>query len=125
MIDEPKKSEEEIRALKNLATVVYLLQTATIPLVVTYFIAPLLVYWQRKRAKGTWLESHFRWQINTFWFGLAGFSIGVLTLSAIVQVGSIILAATLLWSVYRIGQGWTRLSRGQAMFAVTGPDKAS
>ena len=38
MINEPQKSEEEIRALKKLATVVYLLQTATIPLVVTYFI---------------------------------------------------------------------------------------
>ena len=125
MINEPQKSEEEIRALKKLATVVYLLQTATIPLVVTYFIAPLLVYWKRKRAKGTCLESHFRWQINTFWFGLAGFAIGVLALSVIVQVGSIILAATLLWSVYRIGQGWTRLSRGQEMFAVTGADKAA
>ena len=125
MINEPQKSEEEIRALKKLATVVYLLQTATIPLVVTYFIAPLIVYWKRKQAKGTWLESHFRWQINTFWFGLAGFAIGVLALGVIVQVGSILLAATLLWSVYRIGQGWTRLSRGQEMFAVTGTDKAA
>ena len=125
MINEPQKSEEEIRAIKKLATVVYLLQTITIPLVVTYFIAPLLVYWKRKRAKGTWLESHFRWQINTFWFGLAGFAIGVLALSASVQFGGIILAITLLWNIYRIGQGWTRLSRGQEMFAVTGTDKAA
>jgi len=125
MINEMQKTKEEIKALKNLVTVAYLLQTATIPLVVTYFVAPLLIYWQRKRAKGTWLESHFRWQINTFWFGLAGFAIGVLALSVFVQVGSIILAATLLWSVYRIGQGWTRLSRGQEMFAVTGTDKAA
>jgi len=124
-MNELQKSEEEIKALKNLATVVYLLQTATIPLVVTYFIAPLLVLWKRKHAKGTWLESHFRWQINTFWFGLTGFASAVLTLSASEQVGSIILATTLLWNVYRIGQGWTRLSRGQAMFASIDTGKAA
>ena len=33
-------------------------------------IAVILNYVKRSEARGTWLESHFRWQIRTFWFGL-------------------------------------------------------
>ncbi len=123
-INEPQKSVEEIKALTNLATIIYVLQAATIPLAITYLIAPLLIFWKRKQAKGTWLETHLRWQLNTFWFSLVGFIIGILTATASMQVATIILATTLMWFVYRIGQGWTRLARGQAMFVVAGPDKA-
>lgn len=120
---EPQKPVDETKALKNIATAIYALQAITIPLVVTYFIAPLFIYWKRKQARGTWIESHLRWQINTFWFSLVGFVIALLTIAT--PVGTFILAPTLLWFVYRIGQGWTRLSRGQAMLAATGSDKAS
>src|SRR6185436_18565010 len=34
-------------------------------------IAVIMNYIKRSEASGTWLESHFRWQIRTFWFGLA------------------------------------------------------
>ena len=33
-------------------------------------IAVVLNYVKRNEARGTWLDSHFRWQIRTFWFGL-------------------------------------------------------
>ena len=119
--NEPQYSAAEIKKLKQIAGLVYLLQAITIPLVVTYFIAPLLVYWQRNRARGTWLESHLRWQINTFWFGLTGFMAGVLALTvgndSVRQIGATILAITLTWLAYRIGQGSTRLGRGQEMVA--------
>src|SRR5678810_1509828 len=32
-------------------------------------IAVILNYVKRSDVRGTWLESHFRWQIRTFWFG--------------------------------------------------------
>src|SRR3954464_13708748 len=32
-------------------------------------IAVILNYVKRSQARGTWLESHFRWQIRTFWYG--------------------------------------------------------
>ena len=111
----PQTSANETQQLKKFATLIYVLQAATIPLVVTYFIAPLIIYWKRKQAKGTWIESHLRWQINTFWFSLVGIAVGIAALAT--PVGAFILAPTLLWFVYRIGQGWTRLSRGQAMIA--------
>src|SRR4026209_3053891 len=33
-------------------------------------VAVILNYVKRSEARGTWLESHFRWQIRTFWFGV-------------------------------------------------------
>jgi uncharacterized membrane protein len=101
------------QALRNYAIAIYALQAATYVTGITYLLAPLLAYWKRKQAHGTWLESHLRWQINTFWFSLAGIAIGGAALAT--PVGIMILAATSIWFVYRIGLGWTRLSRGQAI----------
>ena len=32
--------------------------------------AVILNYWNQNAVRGTWLESHFRWQIRTFWFAV-------------------------------------------------------
>ncbi len=114
-MSETNKSAEEILALKKLATFIYILQAATFGFGITYFLAPLVIYWKRKQAEGTWLESHLRWQLNTFWFSLVGLVAGVLTYP--LQAGFVILLTTSLWFVYRIGQGWSRLSRGQAILS--------
>ena len=113
-MQETQHSAKQPDALKNLATLVYALQAA-FPFVIPYFIAPLVAYWKLNEARGTWLESHLRWQINTFWFSLAGIFIGILTFSS--PLGLVILSATSIWFVFRIGQGWTRLSRSQKMDA--------
>ena len=34
-------------------------------------IAVVINYVKRSEARGSWLESHFEWQIRTFWFALA------------------------------------------------------
>ena len=101
------------QALRNYALAIYALQAASYFTGITYLLAPLLIYWKRKEAEGTWLESHFRWQFYSFWYSLPGLAIGILTLPF--EVGLPILAITAVWFVYRIGQGWTRLSRGQAI----------
>ena len=61
----------------------------------------ILHYVKRRDVRGTWLESHFRWQIRTFWYGLLWFS-------------------TLLpWAtdrfLYRIGRGWLAVNNHQPM----------
>jgi uncharacterized membrane protein len=62
-------------------------------------------------AAGTWLESHYRWQIRTFWWGLLwGVIGGILVL---VFVGFIVLAADAIWIIYRIVKGWLRLSENR------------
>jgi uncharacterized membrane protein len=81
-------------------------------------IAVILNYVKRGEARGTWLESHFRWQIRTFWFALLW--------AVIVWIVSVVLAAVLIgiatwilgvialgiWAIYRIAKGWLRLNDG-------------
>src|SRR3989344_7847088 len=71
--------QPDLQSLKNIATAVYALQAASFLLLITYFIAVMLNYIKRDDARGTWLESHFRWQIRTFWFGLLWLALGGVT----------------------------------------------
>ena len=78
-------------------------------------IAVVVNYVKRADARGTWLESHFTWQIRTFWFAMLwAFVIGgVGALLAIVLVGFAIWAVGFfvlgLWAIYRIARGWMAL----------------
>ena len=78
-------------------------------------IAVILNYIKRSEARGTWLESHFSWQIRTFWYALL-WAVIVAVVSfplAIVLVGFatwiIGLFALGIWSIYRVALGWLRL----------------
>ncbi len=74
-------------------------------------------YVKRPDARNTWLESHFRWQIRTFWFGLLwsllGLPIGFLTLGMGTRF---VYPALLVWLAYRTAKGWLRLTDGQEMY---------
>jgi len=107
--------QPDIQSLKNIATAVYALQAVSFLLVITYFIAVILNYIKRDDARGTWLESHFRWQIRTFWFGLLWFALGGLTF--FIVIGWAILFAASLWLIYRILKGWLNLNDGKPMNA--------
>ena len=76
-------------------------------------IAVVLNYVKRDEARGTWLASHFRWQIRTFWFGLlwVALCVGlvVLTLGLAIFVVWLPLGLVSVWLVYRIARGWLRL----------------
>ena len=84
-------------------------------------IAVIINYVKQGEARGTWLESHFRWQIRTFWFALAWVELIVLVGGALtlVLVGFAILWVGLfalgLWAIYRIARGWLRLRDRQPM----------
>ena len=83
-------------------------------------IAVILNYVKRRDTRGTWLESHFRWQIRTFWFGLLW--VGLCSLFVLVTFGIGIVIAWLplaivsLWFVYRIVRGWVALRDGREMY---------
>ena len=75
-------------------------------------IAVILNYVKRSDVAGTWLESHFRWQIRTFWFTLLWVLVAVavgLTIVGLVLTAAILIAVTV-WLVYRIARGWIALS---------------
>src|SRR2546425_6497162 len=83
-------------------------------------IAVILNYVKRSEARGTWLESHFRWQIRTFWFGLLWVSLCLFLVVATLGIGLIIawlpLGVVGLWFIYRVGSGWLRLIDRRPMY---------
>jgi uncharacterized membrane protein len=82
-------------------------------------VAVIFNYVKRGDARGTWIASHYRWQIRTFWFTLLWALIGwglVLTIIGAV-VGVPVLIALTLWLMYRIGRGWLRLRDRRPMYA--------
>lgn len=126
-------TNDKERSLITYNHVTYLLN------IVSYFTAGLLWvvpivmnYVRRHEADGTWLATHFDWQIKTFWYSLFFFAIGVILLfiafgglgiSAIMDSGNIaagsllfaflgvaVIGVTLIWHLYRIVRGWIALA---------------
>lgn len=80
-------------------------------------IAVIMNYVRRSEARGTWLESHFRWQIRTFWFALLWLIIGFALIFTIIGIplAWIIVVAVGLWVLYRMLRGVARLADQEAM----------
>lgn len=104
----------DIDGAKTITLVVYALQAASFLVGVTWIAAVIVNYIKKEDVAGTWLESHFRWQIRTFWYGLLYGVIGGITFFFI--IGWFILMADLVWVIYRIVKGWLRLSEGKPMY---------
>jgi uncharacterized membrane protein len=100
--------DDKEQGLKTVATVVYALQAAGFFVGITWIIAVIVDYVKRDDARGSWLESHFTWQIRTFWWGLLWGVIGGVLL--LVLVGYLVLVADAVWIIYRIVKGWLRLA---------------
>ncbi|MGV0951499.1 MAG: DUF4870 family protein [Azonexus sp.] len=75
-------------------------------------IAVFLNYLKRSDVNGTWLESHFRWQIRTFWFTLLWLVVyGLLIITIIgIPIAWILIAILGLWVGYRVIRGWVALA---------------
>lgn len=78
-------------------------------------IAVILNYVKRDAAYGTYLESHFRWQIRTFWFALLWLIVMILLTLTIIGIPlAWVLGVVIgLWVLYRIARGWLRLADAQ------------
>ena len=87
-------------------------------------IAVIMNYLRRSEARGTWLESHFTWQLRTFWF--AALWVVLLAVASaplmLVLVGfftfGLGLAVIGLWVIYRVARGWLTLNEGRPVGAV-------
>ena len=82
-------------------------------------IAVILNYVKRGDVRGTWVESHFRWQIRTFWFGLLWISICLLFVALTLGIGILIAWLPILivglWFIYRVIRGWLALNARKPM----------
>jgi uncharacterized membrane protein len=79
-------------------------------------IAVIINYVKRGEARGTYLESHFRWQIRTFWFALLWCVIGGILFITLVGIPLAIGVAAGVWTIYRIARGWLALRDRKPMY---------
>jgi uncharacterized membrane protein len=66
---------------------------------------------KRSEVRGTWLDTHFSWQIRTFWFALLWVLIGVILFITVIGIPFAwgIWVITGIWVLYRIIRGWLAL----------------
>jgi len=82
-------------------------------------VALILAYVKRGDAAGTWLASHYRWLIRTFWFsflwgmvgGLVLVTLGLILIGIPIAFG--IWIATTIWVIYRLLRGYVRFNDGK------------
>lgn len=86
--------------LRQYTLIAYGLYAASIFVGLTSIAAVIMNYMKRNEVQGTWLASHFEWQIKTFWFTLIGAVIGFVL--SFVLIGIPILFAVSIWFIYRI-----------------------
>ena len=115
MNEETATTNSNENSQKTIATIVYALQAVSFLLGITFIIAVIVNYVKKSDVAGTWLESHFKWQIRTFWFALLWSIIGII--GAFFVIGYFLLIANAIWVIYRIVKGWLRLNDGKEMYS--------
>nr|VFJ76888.1 MAG: Uncharacterized membrane protein [Candidatus Kentron sp. FW] len=108
-----RPNDRNIGSAKKITIIVYALQAASFFIGITFLIAIIINYVKKEDVQGTWLASHFRWQIRTFWFSILWNFIGVIT---VFTIGYPIFILTLVWTIYRIVKGWVRLADEKEMY---------
>ena len=110
---------ENFESLKDITTLVYVLQAVAILIAPTAIIAVIINYIKRSEVAGSILESHFRWQLRTFWFAILWFGLAVLLIVTVIGaiIGYPLLAVTYVWWMYRFVRGWLTLNKNQPMYS--------
>src|SRR6266704_753856 len=80
-------------------------------------IAVILNYAKRAEVRGTWLDSHFGWQIRTFWYALLWLLWGGVAFVTLLGIPAALMVwgLTGLWVLYRLARGWMTLSGQKPM----------
>lgn len=129
-------SDDKRRSLTTYNHITYLLYVLSYFTAGLLWIVPIFMnYAKRRDADGTWLATHFDWQIKTFWYSIVLFAIGVLIVAFAlggfgvsmfaetnnIAIGSVLMAIlgfmvmgfTFIWHLYRIVRGWIALADGR------------
>lgn len=135
-------TQDTLRSHQVAATFVYALQGLAVILIFTSVVGLIINYLKKDEVKGTWVESHFDWQIKTFWWVVAAYLILVITalimsigfvvfdelnpMSYYNAVGTLFLAlpglllsfgftCIQMWFLYRVVRGWINLASNKPM----------
>lgn len=127
--------ERRLISINHVTYLLYLLSYFTAGLL---WIVPIVInYMKRNEAHGSWLATHFDWQIKTFWYSIVWFVIALVLLTValgglgvsvfaesgqmafgsllMVVLGVAIMGFSVLWHLYRIIRGWIALTDGRAV----------
>jgi uncharacterized membrane protein len=107
-----ERTEEQLASLKTLTMVVYALQVASIFVGITAIVGVVINYVKRDDAVGTVYQSHFDWQIRTFWWGLVWSIVGFVLLFAL-GLGLVVWFVAGVWAIYRVVKGFLKLNDNQ------------
>ncbi|MFO1368251.1 MAG: hypothetical protein U1F46_04575 [Marinagarivorans sp.] len=105
---------EREQSAKTLTAVIYALYAASFLVGLSAIVAIIINYVKSDDVRGTFLESHFRWQMRTFWFGLLWGIIGGIT--SLILIGWLVLLANVVWIIYRLVIGWVNLNDNKPMY---------
>jgi len=111
-----------VYALHTAAVLIGIAGTATIVgsflFGIPSIVAVILNYVRRPEARGTFVDSHFRWQIRTFWYALLWVTVCWILVVTFVGIPLALVGFGLVtvWLVYRIARGWLRLRESQPMY---------
>ena len=109
-----QSSKNTLQSLYTTTLIVYVLQALAMFTALPLVIAVIINYIKLDEARETWLHSHFRWQIRTFWFGLLFYIVAIIL--HVILIGFILGFIVWLWQIYRIARGWIRLSKQCEMY---------
>lgn len=112
--DSAGKTPAQLESLRQITLAVYILYAlGWFTGGLTSIVGIVLNYVKREDAQGTLYETHFTWQIRTFWWWLCWTVIGVIT--AWVLIGFVILFVSFVWVVYRLVKGGLNWSEHKPM----------
>lgn len=100
--------------LKQLTFIVYILYALSVFAGITAIAAIIVNYIKRDEVQGTYLATHFRWQIRTFWYGLLWAVVGFITTP--ILIGFLVWTVAGLWLIYRLVKGLLNLNDEKPMY---------
>jgi uncharacterized membrane protein len=107
-----EKTAEQLAGLRQITLVVYILQALSFFMGITAIVGVVINYVKKEDAAGTLYESHFDWQIRTFWWGLLWSVLGFILIFAL-GLGFIVLFVAWVWAIYRVVKGWLKWNDNQ------------
>ncbi len=110
---DPDPANRRSDPARNLAVVVYILQALAFFVGgITGLVGVIINYVKMEDVRGTWVESHFTWQVRTFWLALMWTVIGTVTVP-LMGFGFLLLLVTAVWVIYRVVKGALALNDGK------------
>ena len=106
----PRQTDRWLEPGKTNVQVVYFLYIAGMFIGISALIGIVIAYINRGKAGG-WVETHYTWQIRTFWIGLLYSFVSVLLM--IVGIGFVLMFAVAIWVIVRCVLGLQAANRDE------------